>query len=367
VIDPESFSEEKVKEIREEVRGSKVIAAVSGGVDSTTAAVLAYRALGDRLIPVMLDTGFLRRGEAERVKYLLKDLLPLQVVKAEDHFVSRVRGLRDAEEKRKSFREEFYSQISTLASAHSAEYLVQGTIAADWVETQGGIKTQHNVLSQIGIDTKRIYGFKLLEPLADLYKDEVRQLATYLGLPKEITNRQPFPGPGLLVRVPGEISREKVELCRSATEIVERELEGLSQYFAVVFEAEGTVEKSLSKEVGREVKVYGIRATGVKGDVRQYGKVVSVNGSLDYTELRRIVSKLSSHDITHVLYRLRQGEGKYAVVIRAVVTEDFMTADFAEIVESKLYKIAEDVSRLNGVAEVLYDVTSKPPATIEFE
>ncbi|TRM78498.1 GMP synthase, partial [Sulfolobus sp. D5] len=222
MFDPSSFIEEISPQLKEKVGNEKVLAAVSGGVDSTTAAVLGYRILGERIVPVLIDTGFLRKDEAKRVKNYLKDVLPnLEVIDESDKFISSLEGTSDAEEKRRKFRDLFYSTISSLMRKYDAKLLMQGTIAADWVETQGGIKTQHNVLVQIGINTEKTWGFTVIEPLADLYKNEVRELARYLKLPREISERQPFPGPGLLVRTVGKFTKEKLSIVREANEIVE--------------------------------------------------------------------------------------------------------------------------------------------------
>ncbi|WP_338599330.1 ATP-binding protein [Sulfolobus tengchongensis] len=367
MFDPASFIEEIKPQLMEKIANEKVLAAVSGGVDSTTAAVLAYKILGERVIPVLIDTGFLRKNEAEKVRSYLKQILPnFIVIDKKELFISALEGMWDAEEKRKKFRELFYSTIASLMKQFNAKYLMQGTIAADWVETQGGIKTQHNVLVQIGINTERQWGFTLIEPLADLYKNEVRELARYLGLPREISERQPFPGPGLLVRAVGKLTREKLEVVREANDIVERYLDnlGYSQYFGVAFESNG---KWVTLD-GIKVFLYETRATGVKGDVRAYGNVAKVECE-DITDVKSTVDLLVKYDITHVLCILDERDsGKYSVAIRAVVTEDFMTADYARIPLDILQKISSEIlQKIPMVKEVLYDVTSKPPATIEFE
>lgn len=369
MFDPAEF----VKEIEPQLinfKDEKILAAVSGGVDSTTAAVLMYKILGKNVIPVMIDTGFLRKNEAQNVKKMLENLLPLEIIDKSEEFISALENFEDAEEKRKKFRELFYDTLSQLIKKYNITYLVQGTIAPDWIETQGGIKTQHNVLVQLGIDTQQLWGFKVIEPLADLYKDEVRKLARYLGLPREISERQPFPGPGLLVRVVGKVSKEKLEIEREANSIVEKYLDGkgFSQYFSAIFESEKHLDEKISAEVGEEVYVYKNRATGVKGDVRSFGRIASIKTDKDYDSLRDLVQKVTKHDVTHVLLNIMQREeGKYSIAIRAVITEDFMTADFAKIERNILEQIAREILKLKNVKEVLYDITSKPPATIEFE
>ncbi len=370
MFNPENFIREITPQILDIAKDEKIVAAVSGGVDSTTAAVLLYKTLGFKVIPVMVNTGFLRKDETNIVKKLLENILPLRIIDKSEEFISSLEGIEDAEEKRKKFRNVFYNTISDILKENNATFLAQGTIAADWIETQGGIKTQHNVLVQLGIDTEKTWGFKLIEPLADLYKDEVRALARFLGLPKDISERQPFPGPGLLIRTIGKLTREKLEIVREANNIVEKSLESysFSQYFAAIFETDKKIDEKITNCVGRNVFIYNSRATGVKGDVRSYGKIASIEGELDYNEIRKIVSEITKFDVTHVLHKINEKEnGKYSVVIRAINTEDFMTADFAKVDYSELHEIAKKILNLNNVKEVLYDVTTKPPATIEFE
>ncbi len=309
-FDPRSFVERAVEEIKRTVGGERAIAACSGGVDSTVAAVLAKIALGDRLKPVYIDDGFRRLGEPEATLKLLRSVgLDVELVDAKEEFYAAVRGLRDAEEKRRAFRHTFYTVLGREARRWGARFLVQGTIAADVVETVGGVKTQHNVLVQLGIDP-RSYGFELVEPLRELYKPQVRELARYLGLPREISERMPFPGPGLLIRVVGEATPERVEVVRRATKIVEEETRGLGafQAFAVLLEG---------------------RATAVKGGRRVYG---------------------------------------YIVAVRVVESSDALTARASELPYQLLKRIASRITEeIPEVARVLYDVTDKPPATIEFE
>ncbi|GAB6947805.1 ATP-binding protein [Vulcanisaeta sp. JCM 16161] len=353
------------------------LAAISGGVDSTTAAVLVRRAIGDRLRAVFIDTGFMRMNEPMHVRESLKDILTIEVIDARDRFYRELLGLSDAEEKRVRFRETFYTVLSEVAREYGCDWLVQGTIAPDWIETRGGIKTQHNVLEQIGIDTASKYGFKLLEPLKEFYKDQVRELARALGIPIGIVNRQPFPGPGLSIRAVGELTLEKLDVVRRATQIVERRLEGLglSQWFAAAWEYDVVYSEDLSRMVsglgGLNAYLFRVRATGVKGDSRSYGNVVLVRGDpgnwgLVY-DLYRYLG--ASPDVTHVVYELMgRGSGRYFVSIRAVLTEDFMTADVARIPRGMLMEIAQEVLiNDDRVAAVGYDVTPKPPATIEYE
>ncbi|ARM76222.1 ATP-binding protein [Acidianus manzaensis] len=365
---------EFIKEIEPQLikfKDEKILAAISGGVDSTTAAVLMYKILGKNVIPVMIDTGFLRKNEANIVKNSLKDIIPIKIIDKSKEFISNLEGLEDAEEKRKKFRDLFYNTLSELIKEYKITYLVQGTIAADWIETQGGIKTQHNVLVQLGIDTEKTWGFKVIEPLADLYKNEVREVARYLGLPKEISERQPFPGPGLLVRIIGRVTKEKLEIEREANSIVEKYLDGkgYSQYFSAILESNKILDQTISADLGEKVFTYKNKATGVKGDVRSFGKIASIDSNCDYDKLRETVQKITKYDITHVLLKLKEKDQDlpYSIAIRAVITEDFMTADFAKIDKGILNKIADEIMDIPKVKEVLYDITSKPPATIEFE
>jgi GMP synthase (glutamine-hydrolysing) len=309
-FDPREFVERAVEEIRRTVGDAKAVAACSGGVDSTVAAVLARRALGDRLVAVYINDGFRREGEPEWAVSMLQRLgLNVLLVDARREFLEAVRGLRDAEEKRKAFRHTFYSVLGRVAREVGARYLVQGTIAADVVETVRGVKTQHNVLVQLGLDP-RTYGFEVVEPLRELYKPQVRELARFLGLPPEISERMPFPGPGLLVRVVGEVTEEKLEIVRKATRIVEEEFAGLGAFQAFAAVLEG-------------------RATGIVGGERRYG---------------------------------------YMVAVRAVRSEDALTAEPLEAPFELLRRVADRITReVPGVVRVLYEVTGKPPATIEYE
>src|SRR5713226_6062832 len=217
---PSSFLSEETARLRELAHDKKVISAVSGGVDSTVATLVAREALGDNLLPIMIDTGFLRAGEPERVKERLAispTSLKVRVVRASGRFLDSVKGEETAEEKRKKFRETFYEVLKEEAEKEGCEYILQGTIAPDWIETQGGIKTQHNVLEQVGIDPVSTYGFKIVEPLSELYKDQVRSLGRYMNIPGDLSQRQPFPGPGLLVRCIGKVTKDKMSLLKSAT------------------------------------------------------------------------------------------------------------------------------------------------------
>jgi len=397
-FNPQQFVENQVKEIREVLGEERALVAVSGGVDSTTCAALTHRAIGENLLCVMLDDAFMREREPERVAQLVSQpplRLPIKILNVQERFLRALRGLRDAEEKRKVFRETFYNTLRETAEDEGCEFLVQGTIAADIVETTGGVKTQHNVLAQMGIDPVERFGFRVVEPLASLYKEQVRRVARFLGVPSEISERQPFPGPGLSVRVVGEIRADKLRVLKRATAIVEEELakHPPSQFFAVVVEnverPVGSKLVGLSEMIGEflgvssdyvSVKVFRDRATGVKGGQRLYGDILVVkvedeSGHILKPPIESLVglqAKIVEENpsFTRVLYAINETEKKqaYSVVVRAVETVDFLTASVADVSWKSLERIAnrvlESCPRVSGV---YYDVTPKPPATIEFE
>ncbi|MHC1637385.1 MAG: glutamine-hydrolyzing GMP synthase [Candidatus Nezhaarchaeales archaeon] len=312
----EDFIEKAVDEIRREVGDGKAIIALSGGIDSSTTAVLAAKAIGDRLYAVFVDHGFMREGEPEQIKEIFSRMIKNFIfIDAKERFLNRLKGVTDPELKRKIIGEEFIRVFEDVARSVGAEYLLQGTIYPDRIESgfrrfSDKIKTHHNVA---GIPSK-IEFKKIVEPLRDLYKDEVRIVAKKLGLPDQIVYRQPFPGPGLAVRVIGEVTEEKLRIVRQADKIVREEIEkaglarGLWQYFAVLTDT---------------------KSTGVKGDARAYG---------------------------------------YTVAIRIVESREAMTANFAKIPYDVLERISTRITNeIPEVTRVVYDITNKPPATIEWE
>jgi GMP synthase (glutamine-hydrolysing) len=391
-----SFLSEETARLRELAQDKKVISAVSGGVDSTVATLVAREALGENLLPIMIDTGFLRAGEPERVKESLAaspTSLKIRLVRAGGRFLASIKGETNAEEKRKKFRETFYQVLKEEAQKEHCDYILQGTIAPDWIETQGGIKTQHNVLEQVGIDPATTYGFKIIEPLADLYKDQVRALGRHLNLPGELSERQPFPGPGLLVRCIGNVTREKIRVLKEATKMVERGLAPFNyeQYFAAVIENKFAKEpsiKTISETAGEalglpksevHVEVFEDRVTGVKGDQRCYGLLAGVKLSEESREtygwlqdrLRQLQTGIVEQfpEVTRValLVKERRGGGNMSILVRAVSTRDFMTAAVSPVPWKILKDIGQQVLKEEIVSRVYYDITPKPPGTIEFE
>lgn len=224
-FDAMKFIDEQTIQVQKILGHERALIACSGGVDSTTCAVLTRRAVGENLDCIFIDTNFMRMGEPEQVVERLRNPpieLPVRLVRANTEFMEALKGLRDAEEKRKAFRRTFYSVLSRASKEEHCSYLVQGTILPDILETVGGIKTQHNVLEQMKINTKQEFGFIVVEPLVSLYKYQVREVARALGIPEESSERQPFPGPGLSVRVVGEVTPEKLDIEKKVTDVVER-------------------------------------------------------------------------------------------------------------------------------------------------
>jgi GMP synthase (glutamine-hydrolysing) len=302
--------EEKVADIRKTVGRETAISALSGGVDSSTCTVLAWRALGDRLKVIFIDDGLMREGEPEQVRTVFGKLgINVDIVNAQDEFFAALAGKTDPEEKRKAFRQAFYSVFGREVLRSGARFLVQGTIAADIIETKGGIKTQHNILEQIGIDPEKGFGFKVIEPIKELFKPEVRRVAKELGLPESIFGRMPFPGPGLMARVLGEVTPERTAVVRQATKIVEDEIKRFKpfQAFAVLLSDRGT---------------------GVEEGKRKFGSII---------------------------------------IIRSVESKDAMKAKPTAIPWDLLMKMSRRIIKeIPSVTRVAYEVTPKPPATIEY-
>ena len=310
MFDAKKFIENSLKDIQKIVGEHKVISACSGGVDSTVTTALVHKAVGDKLVAVFIDDGLRREGEPEFVVRTLKNLnIRTKYIDAKAEFFAVFKGKTDAEEKRKAFRDKFYKTLGKAAKEERIEFIAQGTIKADVIETVKGIKSQHNVLEQIGIDPE-IYGYKILEPLRELFKPDVRKVARELGLPEEISERMPFPGPALSLRVLGEVTPEKVVVVRKATEIVEEETRALGtfQNFAVL---------------------HNDKATGIKKGERVYGNIITV---------------------------------------RIVDSTDAVTAKARQVPYEVLMRISDRITgEIPSVVRCLYDITDKPPSTIEFE
>jgi len=392
------FVEDQIKKIKQVIGNEKAVIAVSGGVDSSTCAVLTHQAIGENVVCVTLDDAFMREGEPEKVAELLSQPplnLPMKIERVQERFLKALSGLKDADEKRKAFRKTFYETLSDIAKREGSQFLVQGTILADVIETKGGIKTQHNVLEQMGISTRELYGFKVVEPLVTLLKYQVRQVARYLKIPPEISERQPFPGPGLSVRVVGEITPEKLSSLKKATAIVESNLaeHSPSQYFATIIDndeiyprpnlrrlVDATASYLNLSPIKVWIKIFSSKATGMKQKTRQYGEIVAVTCRKNDNDLlqpsltdllglqKTILSKIRS--ATRVLYEIGEGDRKQpcVVAVRAVETKAFLKAQVSDIPWSTLQETANQiVKECSNVSSVYYDVTPKPPATIEME
>jgi GMP synthase (glutamine-hydrolysing) len=258
-LDPERFIEGKVQEIRSAVGDGTAINALSGGIDSSTVTLLGHRALGDRLRTVFIENGLMRAGEPQRVANVFRALgVPVRVIDARDAFFAALAGVTDPEEKREAITQTFYRDVfGHIVRESGVHYLLQGTILTDIDETVAGIKRQHNVFAQLGIDPQEAFGYQILEPLVQLRKDGVRVVGRALGLPDEITERIPFPGPALAARVIGEATPERIETVRQATAVVERVLSGTGafQYMAILHQDRVTGMRDGKRDFGLQIEV----------------------------------------------------------------------------------------------------------------
>jgi GMP synthase (glutamine-hydrolysing) len=309
-LDIGRFIQEKVDEIASIVGDGLAINALSGGVDSSVATVLGHQALADQLKTYFIDNGLMREGEPEHIVSLFEDLgIRVELVHGERDFFESLKGLTDPEEKREAITRAFYRDVfGKLVREAGARYLLQGTNYTDVEETLAGIKRQHNILEQLGIDTEEMYGYQIIEPLVQLRKTGIRKLAKALALPEEIYSRPPFPGPALAARVIGEATQERVKIVRKATEIVEEALsdQGAFQYLAILHED---------------------RVTGIRKGKRDYGLQIEV---------------------------------------RCWESEDAKTGSPTRLPYDVLERLAERITaEVMGVVSVTYNITKKPPSTIE--
>jgi GMP synthase (glutamine-hydrolysing) len=309
-LNPEQFINEKIKDIQDTVGDGMAINALSGGVDSSTVTMLGHRALGKSLKTVFVENGLMREGEAEQVVDLFQEFgVEVDVVDARQEFFAALEGVADPEEKREAITQTFYRTVfGRMVKESGAKYLLQGTILTDVDETVAGIKRQHNVFEQLGIDPQEAFGYRIIEPLVQLRKDGVRIIGKALGLPAELFERIPFPGPALAARVIGAVTPERIETVRKATVIVERLLKTTDafQYMAI-----------LHKD----------RVTGMRDGNRDFGQQIEV---------------------------------------RCWESVDARTATPTQLSFDILEKLASDIIReVPGIVSVTYNIAPKPPSTIE--
>ena len=258
-LNTEHFIKEKAQEISNLVGDGFAINALSGGVDSSAVTMLGHKALGDKLKTYFIDNGIMRKGEPQWIAELFKKMgVKVEIINAQDNFFNALKGITDPEEKREAVTQTFYKDVfGELVRKSNSKYLLQGTILTDVDETIAGIKRQHNVFEQLGIDPQKAFGYKIIEPLVQLRKDGVRKIAEALGLPESVYNRPPFPGPALAARVVGEVTREKIDIVRIATSVVEEELHatGAFQYMAILHEDRVTGMRDGKRDFGLQIEV----------------------------------------------------------------------------------------------------------------
>lgn len=309
-LNTDEFIKQKVDELSSTVGSNLAINALSGGVDSSAVTMLGHRALGDRLKTYFIENGLMRKDEPQRIVALFRELgIEVKLVDAKKEFFDSLKGITDPEEKREAITQTFYKDVfGRIVKESGAKYLLQGTNYTDIEETVAGVKRQHNILEQLGIDTQEVYGYKVVEPLIELRKSAVRKVAEALGLPDEIANRPPFPGPALAARVIGEVTPNRVDTVRSATEIVEDELANSRafQYLAILHED---------------------MVTGVREGKRDFG---------------------------------------FQIEIRCWDSKDARVGTPTRLPYETLDRLAERITtEVPGVVSVTYNITKKPPSTIE--
>lgn len=258
-LKPNEFIKNKVKEIAEEVKDGIAINALSGGVDSSVVTLLGFKALGRQLKTYFIDSGLMRHQEPKYVVSIFKSMgVPVELINAKKQFFDALKGIEDPEKKRNAITHVFYKEVfGDLVKKSGAKYLLQGTNYTDVEETVAGIKRQHNILTQLGIDTKKAYGYHVIEPVIELRKTAIRKVGRALGLPKELYGRPPFPGPALSARVIGEVTPQRVEIVRKATRIVEEELGKTSafQYLAILHQDRVTGMRKGKRDFGLQIEV----------------------------------------------------------------------------------------------------------------
>lgn len=309
-MDYQKFIAEQVEDLKNTVGDAIAINALSGGVDSSVVTVLGHRALGDQLKTIFVDNALMRQGEPQRVVETFKGMgIGVELFDAREEFLAALAVETDPEKKRQAITDTFYAKVfGREVKDRGAKFLLHGTILTDIEETVAGIKRQHNILAQIGISPEETYGYSVLEPLKTLRKDGVREVAKLLDLPDELSRRIPFPGPALATRIVGEVTPERLETVREATTIVEEELadSGAFQYMAVLLND---------------------RATGIRDNKRQFGQII---------------------------------------VLRCIESVDARTATATQLPWEKLNRICERIVQIKDVNRCLYDLTPKPPATVEY-
>lgn len=309
-LDPKAFISEQVESIRASVGDGTAVVALSGGVDSSVTTMLGHRALGRQLKAYFIENGIMRAGEPQAIVTTFKRLgVPVELVDAKAHFFSALKGITDPEEKREAITQTFYKTVfGPLVKTSGTKFLIQGTNFTDVEETLAGIKRQHNVLAQLGIDTQRLYGYHVLEPVIQLRKTAVRRVGKALGLPKAIYDRPPFPGPALAARVIGEVTPERIATVRAATKIVEEVLARTKafQYLAILHED---------------------RVTGIRNGRREFG---------------------------------------YQIEVRCWESTDAITGTPTRLTWPTLERLAKRITtEVPGVVSITYGITRKPPSTIE--